>query len=89
MTSRKGEITRSDLEREWPYQGIRKSAHDCAVLEVTHLLCSQRDMSVAPLTYTQRRDDTDYVVFRFAKPEDADTFCERFGGERLATGSWR
>jgi hypothetical protein len=24
------------------------------------------------------------VVFRFAKPEDADTFCERFGGERLS-----
>jgi hypothetical protein len=46
-------------------------------------------LSVAPLTYTQRRDDTDYVVFRFAKPEDADTFSERFGGERLATGSRR
>jgi hypothetical protein len=25
----------------------------------------------------------DYVVFCVAKPEDADAFCERFGGERL------
>jgi hypothetical protein len=28
--------------------------------------------------------DSDYVVFRFAKLEDADTFFERFGGERLS-----
>ena len=34
--------------------------------------------------YYLRRVDGDYVVFYFAEPEDADAFCERFGGERLS-----
>jgi hypothetical protein len=83
MTRRKGEITRTQLHQWWPYQvelsadnvkGLRNSAtvHDFA-----------NTLSVAPRTYWLRRNDADFVVFCFAKPEDADTFCRRFEGERL------
>ena len=43
--------------------------------------------AATPLTYSLRRDDSEFVVFCFSKSERAEAFAKRFSGERLLTGS--
>jgi hypothetical protein len=94
MTHRKGEITRGDLKRKWPrLRIIPQFPHHVALaaekvrdrVNRQVIFCAAGVLSATPLTYFLRRDDSDFVVFCFAKPEDAETFAERFGGELFRT----
>jgi hypothetical protein len=85
MSRRKGELTTSQLHRDWPHHVALPAEKVRGLANSETVRGFAKTLSVAPLTYYVRRtDEAHFVIFCFKTPEDAQVFAERFGGERLA-----
>jgi hypothetical protein len=83
MSRREGEITLPEMKRHWPHHLAISADKVRGVVNSQIVWSFAETLSAAPRPYSLRRDDAELVVFCFTKPEDADAFCEQFGGERL------
>ena len=83
MVRRKGELSQTTIDREWPFQ-VAITAETCRGdgYLTTHYFCE--GLSLCPRHRYFRRDDRDYVVFCFAVVADAEVFCARFNGEMVS-----
>jgi hypothetical protein len=84
VTRRRGQVTRAQLRQWWPHHVVLSADRVKGLRNSTTVHDFANSLSVAPRTYWLRRNDAEFVVFCFTRPEDAETFCERFGGERLS-----
>jgi hypothetical protein len=78
--TRKGEMSRARLRRQWRHHVALSADKVRGVERIVHRFANARS---ARRTFFMRREERDFVVFCFAKAEDAEAFCEQFGGERL------
>jgi hypothetical protein len=84
VTRRKGEVTLLEIKHHWPHH-VALPADKVRGLANSEVVRGFADtLSVAPLTYSLRRGDADFIVFCFAKLENANAFRDRFGGEPVS-----
>ena len=79
MTARKGELTKAQLDRDFPHQ-VAVPAWRCAESSggrQIQIFCA--NLRIAPRHHTVRRNDKDFIVYCFADPQQY--FQAAFGGE--------
>ena len=78
----KGELSRSAINRGWPYQ-VALPAEQCKGELYYTTLHFCLDLSLAPRGHTFSRDNRWWRVFCFGVEADAEKFQQRFGGEKF------
>jgi hypothetical protein len=78
---RRGELSKGMIDRDWPHQVALPATVVIARFKEVHE--TSRRLSACPRTHAFRRDDIDYVVYCFARPEEANAFHGQFGGEMM------
>jgi hypothetical protein len=84
MVYRKGELSKSTIDRQWPHQvALAASFVAGRNFMVIHRFCRDEDLSLCPRQHFFRRNDRDHVVYCFAERDHAERFQRRFGGELI------
>jgi len=77
---RKGEHSKSTIDRDWPHQ-VALPAERCIGGNYVTIRLFCEGLSLCSRGHSFRRDDIDMNVFCFALRTHAEQFRDRFGGE--------
>ena len=81
MVYRKGEMTKSGIDRGWPHQVALPSPQ--VVRQFSEIMAACQSLSACVRGHWFRRDDADFVVKCFAEEAQAAKFAAQFGGEYM------
>ena len=82
MVYRKGELSPAAVDRGWPHQvALPASVSEGCGYKIVHDFC--KDLSLCPRGHAVFHDGRWFNVYCFAAAADAETFLQRFGGERF------
>lgn len=83
MSRRKGELSRGEIDRQFPHQ-VALPSRATGGKALTDVLDFGRHRSMAPRRPCFVRDNEYWTVWCFADRQDAEAFQQRFGGEFMA-----
>jgi hypothetical protein len=86
MITRKGEMTKVQIDRDWPHQ-VALQAERSRGSHYTMIRQFCEGLSICARGHTIRHNNNDMAVFYFAEREHAERFQRRFGGEFLDPAS--
>jgi hypothetical protein len=78
---RTGELSKGIIDRDWPHQVALPAR--AVVTRFKEIQEAARRLSACTRTRAFRRADIDYVVYCFARPEEAGEFQGQFSGELM------
>ena len=82
MIYRKGELSATMIDRDWPHQvALPTSQSAGAGYKTIRIFC--KDLSLCPRGHAVFHEDEWFNVYCFAEQGDAEKFMQRFGGERF------
>lgn len=82
MVTRKGELSKRAIDREYPHQ-VALQAHRCAGPNYVMLRLFCEGLSLCERGHAFHREGVDHVVFCFAVRDHAEKFQARFGGQLM------
>lgn len=81
MGRRKGELSSSEMDRQYPHQVMVLASSVAGIEGGKKLEAALEGLRVCPRHHSLTKDDQWRTVFCFSEMAHADLFRERFGGE--------